>query len=214
MFTGIIQNRGTIVRVEKPARGVRLWIEFERREKRALERGESIAVNGVCLTAAEVRSKRFAADIIPETLEASTLRSLKAGHKVNLERSLRHGDPLGGHFVTGHVDGRGKVIKITRRGANRLMRVRAPEEAAPYLAKKGSISVDGISLTIQTVSGSAFEISLVPHTLRSTTLSGKKEGDAVNLEVDLVARYVETISRMRGKKPGSLRVSGLRKQGF
>ncbi len=216
MFTGIIQNQGIVIKREERNKQVHFTFRLSVKEKRNLLAGESIAVNGVCLTACGVSSRGFEADVIRETLESTTLKDLQRGEKVNLERSLRYGDPLGGHFVTGHVDGLGQIVRIKRTGKNKTYSIKAGKNLRPFLAPKGSITVDGISLTVQKVKGNLFEIGIVPHTLKVTALSNKKPGDAVNLEADLIARYLNIFSEFlpQSKKPGKALLARLKKQGF
>lgn len=213
MFTGIIQNQGNVVKKESLGRQVRFFIRMAKKEKRKLEPGESIAVNGVCLTARRCSSQGFEADVIRETLEATTLGSLKPGSKVNLERSLRLGDSLGGHFVTGHVDEVARIIHIERAGNNRTFSIRAGKKILTLIASKGSVTVDGISLTVQKVRGSVFEVGLVPHTLKETSLGEKKSGDAVNLEADLIARYLSLCGPIL-KRSQKMTQKKLKQQGF
>ncbi|HXV28666.1 MAG TPA: riboflavin synthase [bacterium] len=219
MFTGIIQNQGRVSARTKGRGGqIRFIFQLKKKEKSWVV-GESIAVNGVCLTAAEIFSKGFAADVIPETLQATTLNNLQVGHNVNLERSLKYGDRLGGHFVTGHVDGCGPIRKIEKRGKNWLMVIEPPEKIYSLLAPKGSIAVDGISLTIQSLTQKEFAVALIPHTLEETVLKQKSAGDRVNLEVDVVTRYITAILNKHhrpSKKstPRKLSLAELKKQGF
>ena len=216
MFTGIIQNRAIIKRKIKRGLQVQFFFQFLKKEKRKVEPGESIAVNGVCLTARHPSSRSFEADVIRETLESTTLENLRPGDRVNLERSLRLGDSLGGHFVTGHVDEIGEIVKIGRSGKNKTFFIKAGKKFLPFVAPKGSVTVDGISLTVQKVRGAIFEIGIVPHTLNETTLSKKKAGDTVNLEADLIARYLNLFSEAltHSKKPGTALMAKLKKQGF
>ena len=197
MFTGIIQNRARVVKKEERGGQIHFSFRLVKKEKRKIEAGESIAVNGVCLTARNSSFKSFEADVIRETLEATTLGKLLKGGQVNLERSLRRGDSMGGHFVTGHVDGTGEIVRIQSQGRNKTFSIQAATEVLPFVAPKGSITVDGISLTIQKVKGPVFELGIVPHTLRATTLSNKKNGDRVNLEADLIARYLRACSNIK-----------------
>ena len=212
MFTGIIDNQGEIIRKNKRGPMTRLSFQCKRREK--LRLGESIAVNGVCLTVAQIRGQRFEADLVPETLKATTLGALKVGDRVNLERSLQYGDRMSGHFVTGHIDGRGILDAVKRRGKNRVLILRMPEQILPYVAPKGSIAVDGISLTVQRVQGESFQVSIIPHTLKETTLGLRRKGDEVNLEIDLVARYMKMILEHQPSQARKLKLSRLIQQGF
>jgi len=192
MFTGIIAAVGTVREVEPAAGGVRVTIDAGTLDLTGVRSGDSIAVDGVCLTAVKLQSSGFEADVSQETLNCTT--GFAAGARVNLEKSLRLADPLGGHLVSGHVDGMGTVTRFEASGENRLLAVAAPRELAKYIARKGSIAVNGVSLTVNAVNHSAFEINLIPHTLQATNLKGLTIGSRVNLEVDLLARYVERLS--------------------
>ena len=192
MFTGIIAAVGTVREVEPAAGGVRVTIDAGTLDLTGVRSGDSIAVDGVCLTAVKLQSSGFEADVSQETLHCTT--GFAAGARVNLEKSLRLADPLGGHLVSGHVDGMGTVTRFEASGENRLLAVAAPRELAKYIARKGSIAVNGVSLTVNAVNHSAFEINLIPHTLQATNLKGLTIGSRVNLEVDLLARYVERLS--------------------
>jgi riboflavin synthase len=163
-----------------------------------LRQGDSIAVDGVCLTAAAVDGESFEADVMAETLRRSTLGSLAEGDRVNLEPPLRAGDPLGGHVVQGHVDGTGVVEAVTEDGFARVLRIAAAAELLRYVVEKGSIAVDGVSLTVAEVDGGGFAVSLIPETLEHTTLAAAAPGDAVNLEVDVLAKYVEKLTAALG----------------
>ena len=205
MFTGIITNQAIVKKKEKRGGQVCFRFSLVRAEKRPLELGESVAVNGVCLTVAKKSGKNFEADAVRETLEATTLGRLETGAKVNTERALRFGDPVGGHFVSGHVDGRAVIKKIEKQGRNRAYWMEVPAPFKKFLMPKGSAAVDGVSLTIQEVRGRQFKAAIVPHTLKETVFSERRAGDWVNLEVD----------RTAGKKmPGGLKVSALKRQGF
>ena len=161
--------------------------------------GDSIAVDGVCLTVVRLSSRAFAVEVSPETLQRTTLRQVKDGQTVNLEMPLKMADPLGGHLVSGHVDGTGEVIEITPRGNALWYRFRVPPEIAHYLIEKGSVAVDGISLTVAGVQDREFSVSVIPHTAEKTTLGKKKAGDQVNLEIDQIAKYVEKFLRQRNE---------------
>ncbi len=191
MFTGIVEAVGMIVRVERAARGVRIAVRADRLDTRSIKVGESVCVQGVCLTVTMRRGKLLRFDVSRETLKCTS--GLERPGAVNLERSLRLGDPLGGHLVAGHVDGVGMVIAAETAGESRMLRIRAPRQLSRYVARKGSICVDGVSLTVNRVDGNAFEVNLIPHTLGVTTLRRLAPGTRVNLEIDLVARYVERI---------------------
>jgi riboflavin synthase len=200
MFTGIVQAVGTIERVTPLAegpqqRGIRLVIETGGLDLTDVALGDSICVQGACLTVVAIAGRRLSFDVSGETLECTV--GLERPGNVNLEKSLALGDKLGGHLVTGHVDGIGDVLAFEPAGESRLLRVRAPRELARFVARKGSVTVDGVSLTVNRVTdaprGAEFEINLIPHTLEVTTLARLAPGTRVNLEVDLIARYVERI---------------------
>ena len=190
MFTGIIENQGRVFRKEERGGQIRLGFRFQRKEKK-MGVGDSIAVDGVCLTAVGVSPEFFEADVVRQTLQATTLGALELGSRVNLERSLRYGKALGGHFVTGHIDGRGRIVKIETVKKNTTLFIEASEDIIGLLADKGSVACDGISLTVQKVKGSIFQIAVIPHTLKVTTLGIKRVGSGINLEVDIVARYLQ-----------------------
>lgn len=198
MFTGIIQAVGRIARREERGSDARLVIEAGTLDLADVALGDSIAVAGVCLTAVELDGAHFAADVSAETLRLTTLGALAVGDAVNLEKSLRLADRLGGHLVSGHVDGIGAVAAVRDDGGSQRWTFRAPAALARYIAVKGSICVDGTSLTVNEVAGDTFGVTLIPHTLAVTTFGARRAGDAVNLEVDLVARYVERLYGERG----------------
>jgi riboflavin synthase len=193
MFSGIIAAVGRIGRIERSKGGLRLEIDAGRLGLRDVAIGDSITVNGACLTVVKRGKKRFSVDVSRETLRVTA--GLDRQGEVNLEKALRLSDRLDGHLVLGHVDGVGKVTKVMPAGANRVLRVRAPASLARYVARKGSIAVDGVSLTVNAVRGAEFEVNLIPHTLAVTTLKGLRAGDRVNLEVDPLARYAERLLR-------------------
>ncbi|NCA69935.1 MAG: riboflavin synthase [Sphingobacteriia bacterium] len=193
MFTGIIQAIGRIERLEPRGGDARLTIDTGKLDLARVALGDSIAVNGVCLTAVERRPRGFAADVSRETLDLTTLGTLMPGHPVNLETALTLATPLGGHLVSGHVDGVGEVIEQREDARSWRLRLRAPLELARYIAAKGSICVDGTSLTVNRVDGALFELNIVPHTLKETIIGGYRVGTRVNLEVDLIARYLERL---------------------
>ena len=192
MFTGIIAAVGTVREVKPAAGGVRIAIDTAMLDLAGVSPGDSIAVDGVCLTAVELQSSGFEADVSQETLHCTS--GFTAGARVNLEKSLRLADPLGGHLVSGHVDGVGIVTRFEASGENRLLAIAAPRELAKYIARKGSVAVNGVSLTVNAVDGSVFEINLIPHTLQATNLNRLTLGSRVNLEVDLLARYAERLT--------------------
>jgi len=185
VFTGLVAAKGTV----RSLRDGRLEVETPLAGE--LAPGDSVAVNGVCLTAVDPDGSSFAADVMPETLRRSSLGPLGAGHDVNLELPLRVGDRLGGHFVQGHVDATGTVAAVYHEGLFRVVRIAAEADLLRYVVEKGSIAVDGVSLTVSAVDGDAFEVSLIPETLERTTLGQAESGKTVNLEVDVLAKYVE-----------------------
>ncbi len=197
MFTGIIEELGRIRSIEKRGEGVRLTVEA-RAVTQGTNEGDSIAVNGVCLTALEVRPGSFAADGSRETLQRSTLGTLRSNSVVNLERAVTPATRLGGHIVQGHVDARGRFLSAEDHGGSWTVRVAYPQEVARYLVFKGSIAVEGISLTIAALTEEYFEIAVIPKTWTVTNLSRLKPGDLVNLEADIIAKYVERILTVRG----------------
>lgn len=190
MFSGIVAAVGRIGRVMPLEKGVRLQIDVASLGMDDVALGDSIAVNGVCLTVVEKSASGFVADVSAETLRVTTGLGA-AGAEVNLEKALRLADRLGGHLVTGHVDGVGEVTAFERIGESHRLAIRAPQDLAKYIARKGSITVNGVSLTVNAVKGSGFEVNLIPHTVAVTTLRHLSPGSPVNLEVDLVARYLE-----------------------
>ena len=196
MFTGIIETTGRVERVTPQGGGTRLTLAADRMLRR-LALGESIAVNGACLTVTSGSGRRFTVDVSPETLRRTTIAALARGARVNLERALRVGDRLGGHIVQGHVDGVGKLDAITPDGDWVLYRFRAPKPIWPYLVEKGSIAVDGVSLTVFRCQEGRFQVALIPHTLRQTTLADRVPGNRVNLEADVLLKHIEALLRAR-----------------
>ena len=188
MFTGLVAGTGTIRSLHEGR------LEVDSPLAAELSPGDSIAVNGVCLTALDPTPEGFAADVMPETLRSSSLGPLGPGDEVNLELPLRASDRLGGHVVQGHVDGTGTVEEVREEGFSRVVRVAAPAELLRYVVQKGSIALDGVSLTVSAVDEQAFEVSLIPETLERTTLGSAAPGRPVNLEVDLLAKYVEKLN--------------------
>ena len=192
MFTGLIADLGRIEDVERSGEGVRLIVSSSLAAQ--LAEGDSIAVNGVCLTATGVKPAGFATDVMNETLRRSSLAEARSGTPVNLELAMRLSDRLGGHLVQGHVDGVGELISRTAAEHWDVVRIALPPGLDRYIVEKGSIAVDGISLTVVAVTGSWFEVSLIPETLKRTTLGHKQPGETVNLEVDVIAKYVEKLT--------------------
>jgi riboflavin synthase len=193
MFTGIIEGVGSIASIESRDGDARLRVAAGTLPFDDVRMGESIAVNGVCLTVVAFDAASFEADASTETLSLTTLGRLRAGSAVNLERAMRPTDRLGGHLVSGHVDGVGAVVSVHDDARAQRWRFAAPAALLRYVAKKGSICVDGVSLTVNEVDAEGFEVALVPHTVAHTAFSSACVGDAVNLEIDLVARYVERL---------------------
>jgi riboflavin synthase len=196
IFTGLIMEVGRVRQMSRSSGGARLVIEA-RRVLEGTRVGDSIAVNGVDLTVVQMGPDWFACDLSIETLRRSALGKLKAGSRVNLECALAAGQRLGGHIVQGHVDGTGRLVSVTREGDSHRMRFRFPPELRRYIAMKGSIAVDGISLTVAGLGRDWFEVAIIPHTWRETALADLKPGDEANLEVDVLAKYVESILNSR-----------------
>jgi riboflavin synthase len=193
MFTGIIESLGKIESIEDTGGDARFWINTGKLDMSDVQLGDSIAMNGVCLTAIELRDDAYCADVSGETLSLTSLKQLQSGSQVNLEKALTPTTRLGGHLVSGHVDGLGKVIDRFDDARSVRFVIEAPAELAKYIAMKGSITVDGVSLTVNKVDGVQFELNIVPHTLQETIMDGYQSGSEVNLEVDLIARYLERI---------------------
>jgi riboflavin synthase len=203
MFTGIVIERGRVAKA-KQSRGL-LELEVEAPHvARGLRRGDSVAVNGVCLTATSTGRRRFGAQAMTETLERSTLGALRRGAAVNLELAARFQDRLGGHLVQGHVDAVARVLRIEDDGGSRRIWFAAGDELLRYLVEKGSVAIDGVSLTIVDVGRTAFEVALIPHTLDATTLGGLEVGSEVNVEIDVIAKYVERLGAAWSRNGGRL----------
>jgi riboflavin synthase len=215
MFTGIIEELGQVRSIEQRGEGVRIVVAA-RTVTEGSRDGDSIAVNGVCLTALEVRSDSFAADGSRETLDRSTLGRLAVGSPVNLERAVTPETRLGGHIVQGHVDARGKFLSATDHGGSWTVRIGFPKEVARYLVYKGSVAVEGISLTIAGLADDSFEIAVIPKTWQVTNLSHLRPDDEVNLEVDVIAKYVERIMNFNGaaKSESTITMEKLRSLGY
>ena len=193
MFTGIIKAMGTITGLEKRGGDVRLSVRSDGLPWRDYEIGESIAVNGVCLTAVTLHEDGFDTDVSVETLDVTALGGLSVGSRVNLEPSISLGERLGGHLVSGHVDCTGKVVSREADARSIRLAIEIPKDYARYVARKGSVSVDGVSLTVNEVSGNTFELNIIPHTADVTIIGGYAKGTVVNIEVDLLARYLERL---------------------
>jgi len=199
VFTGLIEQVGTVVRSARRGPGMSLWIEADSMME-GLAEGDSIAVDGACLTVEDKASKSFVVFLSPETLSRTTFGSVRSGRRVNLERALRLSDRLGGHLVQGHVDGKGVVTGVSSVGDAREIVIKAPKNVQRYLVDKGSITVDGVSLTAMKPGVDSFTVSVIPQTLERTTLKDFRPGQEVNLEADLVAKYVE---KLLGLNPGT-----------
>lgn len=203
MFTGIITHVGRVAHTARVGPDLRVRIAAPDLAQGRLASGESIAVSGVCLTVTQHDVGGFDADVSAETLACTTLGALAAGQAVNLERALALGDRLGGHLVTGHVDAPARIVAVTPQGDCRRLTVEVPSALARYVAPKGSVALDGVSLTVNNVHGRCFEVNLIPTTLDHTTLHALVPDSAVNFEVDLVARYLERLGRAQGNPDGS-----------
>lgn len=191
MFTGLIETTGTIRRIDSSDQGS--IIEIATSLAPTLKHGDSVAVNGVCLTATQLTQESFSADVMNESLDRTALGQLEAASKVNLELPLAIGDRLDGHIVQGHVDGVGTTLSTVDEGFSRVLRFATPGDLAKYVVEKGSITVDGVSLTVSNVGDDWLEVSLIPETLERTTLGGLQQGDKVNLEADILAKHVERL---------------------
>ncbi|MEQ8173632.1 MAG: riboflavin synthase [Syntrophomonadaceae bacterium] len=214
IFTGIVEEIGKVIKLEPGSQSYRIGVEAAR-VLSDVKLGDSIAVNGVCLTVVEFNSRSFAADVMPETVSKTTIGSLKPGDPINLERALRLADRLGGHLVQGHVDAVGRIVQKERLDIAIILRIGAPAVLLKYAVPKGSIAIDGVSLTVVDVFEDSFTVSLIPHTAHQTVLGSKNPGDSVNLESDIIGRYVErllTPGQPQEKTP--LNLSFLAENGF
>ena len=211
MFTGIIKAKGTISAMEKRGGDVRLSVRSDGLPWADYELGESIAVNGVCLTAVALREDGFDTDVSVETLDVTALGGLGTGSQVNLEPSISLGERLGGHLVSGHVDCTGRIASRTADARSIRLAIEIPPEYARYVAKKGSVCVDGVSLTVNEVSGNTFELNIIPHTADVTIIGDYAEGTVVNIEVDLLARYLE---RLLSKDGDGISLEFLKAHGY
>jgi len=193
MFTGIVLDVGQVVSRETRGGDARLVIAFDRLDPSGINVGDSICVQGCCLTAVELHDRSFTADVSRESLSLTTLGDLTPGSRVNLELSLKAGDPLGGHLVSGHVDGVGEIVALSGDARSTRIEISVPSALSRYIARKGSVTIDGVSLTVNEVQGDRFGINLIPHTQAVTTLGALRAGSRVNVEVDQIARYVERL---------------------
>lgn len=213
MFTGIVEEVGIIERIQKGSASVVLTI----RAKGVLEDlkiGDSVAVNGICLTATSVTSSGFTADVMHESLNRSSLATLKIGSRVNLERAMAANGRFGGHIVSGHVDGTGRIISVTKDDNAIWYTVSTSHNIMRYIVEKGSITIDGISLTVAKVTNASFSISAIPHTVQTTILRDKKPGDVVNLENDIIGKYIEKLLIPQNQKSSKIDARFLMKHGF
>ena len=213
MFTGIIEEIGTVRRIERGAKGARLTIAA----KTVLEGtriGDSIATNGVCLTVTDLTADSFSADVMAESLRRSGLGALQAGSPVNLERAMPLDGRFGGHIVSGHIDGTGTLASLRREDNAVWLTVRAAPSLLRYIVEKGSVAIDGVSLTVAAVDGTGFSVSIIPHTGAQTILLGKKPGDTVNLECDVIGKYVEKLLGPYGQAQGGITMEFLAQNGF
>ena len=205
MFTGLVEELGRIRAMTRGAHSIRLTIAAEK-VLQDVKLGDSIAVDGACLTVVEFSAASFTVDVMPETFDRTTLSLKKSGDPVNLERTLRVGDRLGGHIVSGHVDAVATLVSVTPRDNANILRIQLPRQLAPFLIPQGSVAVDGVSLTVVDCGEDWFEVSLIPHTWDVTILSGKRAGDKVNVETDVLGKYIFRMVQTRtietsGKKP-------------
>ncbi len=199
MFTGIIEESGKVIIINKDSKSAKIKIEASLVTE-DLNIGDSVAVNGVCLTIVEFSKKHLTAEAMHETLEKTSIRTLKPGDVVNLERALKADGRFGGHIVTGHVDGTGTILVKRKEGIAEIFDIAYPLEFKKYIAKKGSVAIDGISLTVVEINNDYFRLSLIPHSLKMTTLGFKKAGDIVNIEIDVLARYIENLFTTKHKE--------------
>ncbi|MDF9408135.1 riboflavin synthase [Pelotomaculum isophthalicicum JI] len=206
MFTGIVEELGTLKEIKRGAASAQLTIRAEKVLEDA-RIGDSIAVNGVCLTVVHLLPQEFTVDVMAETLSKTNLGALNSGDRVNLERALRLGDRLGGHIVSGHIDGVGTITRLEKHDIATLITIRAPHEVMRYIIKKGSVAIDGISLTVVDLQADSFQVSLIPHTAHATALGLKKAGASVNLEGDVIGKYIERLAAFPDSSGGESKIS-------
>ena len=199
MFTGLVAELGTVVALKPLKQSYNITVKAQKVLPN-LKIGDSVAVNGACLTVVNIIGSEFTADVMPETVKLTNLRHLKNGDRVNLERTLRLCDGLDGHIVSGHVEGVGVIAAKKAEGIAEIVTIKTPPELLKYIIKKGSIAIDGISLTVTEVTDTGFSVSLIPHTAKETTLGFKKPGDEVNLETDIIGKYVEHLLNFKAPK--------------
>jgi riboflavin synthase len=213
VFTGIIRGVGQIIEQADIGGDRRLTIAVQDVRLPTLHEGDSVAVNGVCLTVIEAGEQRISADLSLETLDVTTFGELTVGASVNLEAALRLGEPLDGHLLTGHVDGIGHVTDVRRSGRSAVIQFKVPEDLAPYIARKGAVAIDGVSLTVNAAVQATFEVNIIPHTQEKTIMTRYESGTAVNIEVDLIARYLERLMASRDTSTG-VSLELLQKHGY
>jgi riboflavin synthase len=213
MFTGIIEEKGKVLKIESRGQDKRLTLELPT-DLTEVQLGDSINVNGVCLTVTLKRGHAIEVDLSPETIQKTALAELKEGDQVNLERALRLTDRLGGHIVTGHIDGIGFITEKRKERDFFYLTIRIPHSLTRYVVKKGSIAIDGISLTVNECQGDQMEMTLIPYTIEKTTLIDKKVGDHVNVEADILGKYVEKLQGQEGEKAKGMDLSFLKDHGF
>jgi len=216
MFTGLVEELGKVRATARGAHSIRMKLSAEK-VLSDVKIGDSIAVDGACLTVVAYDANSFTVDIMPETYDRTTLSFLKPGNSVNLERTLRIGDRLGGHIVSGHVDAIGTLVSVTPRDNANILHIRFPENLGPFVIPQGSVAVDGVSLTIADCGIDWFEVSLIPHTWDVTVLSQKKSGDRVNVETDVLGKYIHRMSQLKGNiqpKESVIGTDFLSKHGF
>jgi riboflavin synthase len=213
MFTGIIEDKGRVLRVEYQGQKKRLTLGLPM-NLTEVQLGDSININGACLTIVEKKGQTIELDLSPETLQKTVLVGLKEGDQVNLERPLRVTDRLGGHIVTGHIDGIGIIVEKRKEMDFLNLKIRVPKSISRYVVKKGSIAIDGISLTVNEYQGEEIQLTLIPYTLEKTTLMDKKVGDQVNVETDVLGKYVEKLLDREDKKSKEVTLSFLKEHGF
>jgi riboflavin synthase len=213
MFTGIIESKGKVSRVEHRGRGKKLTVELPA-DLTEVQLGDSININGGCLTVVEKKGQTVGFDLSSETIQRTVLGDLKVGDFVNLERALRLTDRLGGHVVTGHIDGIGEIVEKRREADFIDLRIRIPKAISKYVVQKGAIAIDGISLTVNECQEEEVQMALIPFTIEKTTLIGKRVGDRVNVEADILGKYVEKLLDQRGRKSREISFSFLEEHGF
>ena len=213
MVTGIIEELGTVGQMDRRPDSIKLTIQA-RKVLEGTQLGDSIAVNGVCLTVTSMTDSSFTADVMHETMRRSSLSDIKSGSKVNLERAMQVGGRLGGHIVSGHIDGVGHIARIAADGIARVITISIPKDMEPFIVEKGSIAIDGISLTVVSVGNSQFSVSIIPHTMANTTLIDKHPGAVVNLETDVIGKYVHSFTTAHTGKRSGITMETLLENGF